>query len=144
MDLSFVINRICRLVGGDVLCTLILLSGCGPMPVDEKLRRTDPSGKLDAIVVERGTDATVATPTQVFVAPKGQAIKPDTKAEPVLRADHVKKAEVIWASSGRLQIELQGGRIFRHLPLDQPSGVVVQVRVDGVEHKPDPLSTPTP
>lgn len=123
---------------------LLWLCGCGPMPVDEKLRRTDPSGRLDAIVVERGTDVTVPTPTQVFVAAKGQVVQPDTKAEPVLRADRVRKAEVTWASSGRVQIDLQGGRIFRHLRLDQPSGVVVQVRVDGVEHKPDPLPTPTP
>lgn len=123
---------------------LLLLYGCGPMPVEEKMRRTDPGGKLDAIVVERGTDATVATPTQVFIAPKGQAIQPDTKAQPVLRADHVKKAEVSWLSSGRLRIELQGGRIFGHLLLDQPSGVVVQVRLDGVDHKPDSPPTPTP
>ncbi len=113
------------------------LCGCAPLPVDEKLRRTAPDGRLDAIVVERGTDATAASPTQIFIAPKGEAIKPDTKAEPVLVADCVVKAEVTWASSGRLQVDLQGGRIFRHLPMHQPGGVVVQVRLDGVEHKPD-------
>lgn len=115
---------------------LVCLYGCGPMPVDEKLRRTDPSGRFDAVVVERGTDATVATPTQVFVAPKGQVIPPNIKSKPVLTADHVEKAELIWPSSGRLQIELKGGRVYRHLHLDEASGVVVEVRVDGVKRKP--------
>ncbi len=115
---------------------LICLYGCGPMPVDEKLRRTDPSGRFDAVVVERGTDATVATPTQVFIAPKGQVIPPNIKSKPVLTADHVEKAEVIWPSSGRLQIELKGGRVFRHSSLDEATGVIVEVSVDGVKRKP--------
>lgn len=111
------------------LSLLFCLCGCGPMPIDEKLRRTDPAGKLDAIVVERGTDATVATPTQVFIASKGQAILPNIKSKPVLVADQVEKAEVNWPSSGRLRIELKGGRVFRHLPMDELTGVVVEVRV---------------
>jgi hypothetical protein len=126
------------------LALLLYTCGCGPMPVDEKSRRTDPSGKLDAIVVERGTDATVATPTQVFIAPKGQAIPPDTKSKPVLTSDHVKKAEVTWASPHRLHIELKGGRVFRHLQVDEPTGVVVEVSVDGKKHAPEPPASPTP
>lgn len=116
------------------LILLFCLCGCGPMPVDEKLRRTNPAGKLDAIVVERGTDATVATPTQVFIAPKGQAIPPNTKSKPVLVADHVEKAEVSWPSSGRLRIELKGGRVYRHLPVDELTGVVVEVRLNKIKN----------
>ena len=123
---------------------LVSLYGCGPMPVDEKLRRTDPSGKLDAIVVERGSDATVATPTQVFIAPKSQAIPPDTKSKPVVTADHVEKAEVTWQSAGRVQIDLKGGRIYRHLPSDESTGVVIQLRVDGKTHTPEAPATPGP
>ncbi len=119
-----------------VLC-LAFLYGCGPTPVDEKLRRTDPSGKFDAIVVERGSDATVATPTQVFIAPKGQAIPPDIKSQPVIVADHVEKAEVTWPSAGRLRIDLKGGRIFRHLQSDEATAIVLELRVDGKVHKPE-------
>ncbi|MBS2033892.1 hypothetical protein JST97_02840 [bacterium] len=119
-----------------VLC-LAFFYGCGPMPVDEKLRRTDPSGKFDAIVVERGSDATVATPTQVFIAPKGQAILPDTNSQPVIVADHVEKAEVAWPSAGRLKIDLKRGRIFRHLQSDGTTGVVIELRVDGKVHQPE-------
>lgn len=115
---------------------LLSLYGCGASPVDEKLRRTDPSGKLDAIVVERGSDATVATPTQVFIAPKGQAIPPDTKSQPVMTADHVEKAEVTWPSAGRLQIDLRGGRIFRHASKDESTGVVIELRIDGKPPRP--------
>lgn len=123
---------------------LVCLLGCGPMSVDEKSRSTDPGGKLDAIVVERGSDATAATPTQVFIAPKGQTIPPETKSKPVLTADHVEKATVAWASPGRLQIELKGGRIFRHLPVDEPTGVVIEASVDGKRHIPEQPASPTP
>ena len=119
-----------------VLC-LAFLYGCGPMPVDERLRRTDPSGKFDAIVVERGSDATVATPTQVFIAPKGQAIFPDTKIQPVMVADHVEKAEMTWPSAGRLRIDLKGGRIFRHLQSDETTAVVIELSVDGKVYQPE-------
>ena len=107
------------------------------MSVDEKVRLADPSGKLDAIVVERGTDATVASPTQVFIEPKGQVIRPDTKSEPVLIADHVEKTEVTWVTSGRVRINIKGGRIFRHFAMDKPSGVVIEVFLDGAQHKPE-------
>lgn len=117
---------------------LIALVGCGSMPVYEQSRSTDPSGRLDAIVVERGTDATVATPTQVFIASRGQTITPDTPLKPVVIADRVRKASVTWISNGRLRVELQGGRVFRHRGVDQPGGVVVEVRLDGVQQKPNP------
>jgi hypothetical protein len=123
---------------------LVSLWGCGPLPVDEKVRCTDPSGKVDAIVVERLTDATVATPTQVFIAPKGQAITPETKNKPVVSADHVEKAEVTWPSVGRVKIDFKGGRIYRHLPSDESSGIVIELRVDGKVHRPKALATPRP
>lgn len=133
-----------RLKKPTVMWLLFILCGCGPMLVDEKSRSTDPSGKLDAIVVERGSDATVATPTQVFIAPKGEVIQPDSKSEPVVTADHVDKAKAVWASSGRVRIEFKGARIYRHLPMDQPNGVVIEVIVDGVQHKSALPAPPSP
>lgn len=99
---------------------LILLMGCGPLPVHELQRNPNPAGNVDAVIVERGTDATVATPTQVLVLPRGQAVSDDPgpkfDVEPVLIADHVENLQIAWLSNTRLKITAARARLFRQLP----------------------------
>ena len=56
-----------------------------PPFVETQRRRRAPQSTLDAVIGERQTDATVATPTEVFVVKAGEAVA----GEPIFRADHV-------------------------------------------------------
>jgi hypothetical protein len=84
-----------------------LLAACSPK-ITEVSRVRDPSGRLDAIVVIRETDATVATPTEIFVRPAGLA----AKGEPIFDADKVEGLKVDWLAADVLRVRAQEARSF--------------------------------
>ncbi len=94
-------------------CTLIiiLLSGCAPQRT-ETLRVSNRSNAIDAVLAIRETDATVGTPTEVFLVSKGTTAL-DT---PVFRADRVDGIKLEWVDESQLTIHANVARVFHHLP----------------------------
>jgi hypothetical protein len=84
-----------------------LLAACAPK-ISETNRIPDPTGAIDAIAAIRETDATVATPTEVYLTPAGGA----PKGDPVFRADNVEHLNVEWLSQDLLHISAESARIF--------------------------------
>lgn len=83
------------------------LTTCG-QETKELERLSNPDGTLDAIISVRETDATVATPTEIYVGTKGSKIQGDV----IFRADHVDGLQVVWPESGKLVIRAKTARIF--------------------------------
>lgn len=90
-----------------VCAPAILVAACSPK-ITEQNRVRDPSGGLDAVVAVLETDATVATPTVVYVRPAGAS----AKGEPVFDADKVEGLKVDWLASDVLRIGAQSARSF--------------------------------
>ena len=113
-----------------VALTLCLgMYGCSPVLV-EKQRIESPDRKVDAVVVEKQTDATVSTPTEIFLVPRGS--KPS--GEPQLRGDRLEGLTVSWATPRLLVIKFTRGRIFNYTNFWQSTDVekssyVVEIRL---------------
>jgi hypothetical protein len=103
------------------------LSACSPK-VSETGRFANPSGTIDAVTAIRETNATVATPTEVYLVGKGARIS----GAPVFRADNLEGLRVTWTDEARLVIHANKARVF----LKQDSKVValdsrkIQVKID--------------
>ena len=103
-----------------LLCLpLILAERCahytgmvGPRVYHEQQRTPAPNEGLDAVVTERETDATVATPTEVFLVPTGEKVS----GEPIWLADHAEGVQVVWHGPIHLEIRAPKARTFRHTP----------------------------
>ena len=95
---------------GSIGLAVILLAACSPK-ISEISRVRDPSGALDAVVALRETDATVATPSEVYVRPTGASAKGD----PIFRADKVEGLKVDWLAPDALRISAQSARSFVEL-----------------------------
>jgi hypothetical protein len=91
-------------------CALACSNGRTSTDGEEILRVTSPDGRVDAVLIEVPTGATVPTPTELYVTPKGS--KPVT-GDLVLRADHVDKAGVTWDSERLLAFSYESARIYR-------------------------------
>ena len=85
----------------------LLLSGCTPS-LEEVSRVRSPDGLLDAAIFVRQTDATVPTPTEIYVLPAGGA----PSGDPVWRADKVSGMKVSWTSASTVQMEATAARVF--------------------------------
>lgn len=70
---------------------------------------SDPTGSLDAVEGVFETDATVSTPTVVFLTRAGSV----PKGEPVFVADHVDGLRMKWPSHDELSIGAARARIYR-------------------------------
>lgn len=105
------------------LLALGILVGCAPT-VRETGRVTSPDGRHDAVLAIKETDATVATPTVVYVVPQGRQKLP---RKPVFLADHVENAELTWDSAKVLRIRAKRARIFREVKSIR--GVTVQLDI---------------
>lgn len=98
-----------------VLCVfglMSILAGCGRTSTDGKeiARVTSPDGRVDAIVIEVRTGATVPTPTELYISPKGaKPILDDL----VLRGDHFENVSVRWESDKLLELSYSAARIYR-------------------------------
>lgn len=86
-----------------------LLCACGPPPFSEAMRATDPTGRIDAVGGILETDATVDTPTVVFLTRAGTKAKGDR----VFSADHVDGLSLKWLSDHELSIRADRARTYR-------------------------------
>ncbi len=67
---------------------------------------------MDAVVAEVATDATVGTPTEIYLVPSGGKIA----GQPVFRADKVAVLRAIWENDHQLLIKANSARVFRQTP----------------------------
>lgn len=102
-----------RLIQGGFIAILISLPvvACTPKAVEEVERVSSPNGLVDAVSAERLTDATVATPTEVYLVASGQSI-----GLPVFSADKVEGLRVTWDGDSQLIIRANVARVFIHSP----------------------------
>ncbi len=77
----------------------------------ELSRITSSDSIVDAVLVERLTGATVATPDEVYIVPKGGV----PKGEPLFRCDHAENLSVHWAGQRVLTIQYSKARIFHFM-----------------------------
>ena len=96
--------------------SVISLIGCSPR-ISETGRFPSPSGEIDAITAIRETGATVATPTEVYLLPRGNSVS----GEPILRADKVEGLVITWKGDTQIIIHAKTARVF----LAQTKAVVV-------------------
>jgi hypothetical protein len=85
----------------------ILVAGCAPA-IKEVRRVSSPDGLLEAVIAVRQTDATVPTPTEVYLLQSKSA----PSGEPVWRADNVSGLELAWVEGRSLQIRASEARVF--------------------------------
>lgn len=82
-------------------------------------RISNASGSVDAVIAIKETGATVATPTEIYVVPKGEKVKGD----PIFRADNVEGLSLIWNGESKLIIRAEKARVFlqsKTLKVDVP------------------------
>lgn len=70
------------------------------------------NGAVDAILAIKNTDATVATPTEVYIVAKGGKLN----SSPIFRADKVEGLVLIWEGESVLIIRADKARIFLKTP----------------------------
>jgi hypothetical protein len=96
----------------NLICTLVacvtFLSACSAK-VSETQRLTNPAGTIDAVTAIRETDATVATPTEIYLVRRGAQI---SGAQPVFRADKLDGLSLTWKSDSYLLIRARVARVF--------------------------------
>lgn len=85
-----------------------LMAPCPP-PCRELSRVSNPWLPVDAVIAERLSGATVATPTLVFVVSKGEPI-PDNGA---FLCDHARGVNVAWTAANRLEVSAESARVFQ-------------------------------
>jgi hypothetical protein len=103
------------------------MAGCSPV-VRELSRLPNPDGSVDAVTAIKETDATVATPTEVYVVGHGQPLSHD----PVFRADNVDGLSLLWTSDRRLVVHAANARVFlRRATVEVPApGGSSQIGID--------------
>lgn len=89
-------------------CFAVTLAGCGRPSLTEISRISNPPNSVDAVVAMRNTDATVATPTEIYLIPIGAKADGD----PVFRADHVDALHVSWEGTDKIVIQAKEARPF--------------------------------
>ena len=116
---------------GLLLLLLLATVGCSPK-VRELARVASPDNTVEAVMAIKETDATVATPTEVYLVGRGQSLPSD----PVFRADHVDGLSVHWTSARHLVVHASNARVFlRQGTMAVPSQagasqVLIEYRVD--------------
>ena len=91
-----------------VVLMTMMLAGCSPES-QEIGRYVSPDKLVDAVLVELKTDATVATPTKLFLLPAGKDWSADS---PILLGDHFEELRIVWRRPDLLEIHYKKGRIF--------------------------------
>ena len=107
-----------------LLLLALLLGGCR---VETKvLQRANNGGGVDAILAERLTDATAATPLEVYLVPKGEPVS----GQAVFRADHTEALSVRWDGSSQLVVIGKKARVFLSEASRAVGGGTVAVRLE--------------
>jgi len=116
--------------GVGAVLMLIALPACAP-DVTELQRQPSPDGRVECVQAVREVDATVATPTEFYLLPKGRPVHGD----PVFRADKVENISCAWNGNSELLVHAAEARVFVHqvrVTVETP-GVgprTIQVRLD--------------
>lgn len=111
-------DRLARFSGGRLgllFCHFALLTGCfGPVSTLRPLKVvSNPSKSVDAVLVEKMTDATVATPLEIYLVPCGATVGDGLGQEAlVFRADSVEGIQLNWASEAKLCLRANKARVF--------------------------------
>jgi hypothetical protein len=87
---------------------VVTILGCTKVSTGEVSRVTSSDGKVDAILVRGNVDATVPTPYELYIAPKGG--KPI--GQPVMRGDKFDSLKVAWREPRFLELHYSKGRVF--------------------------------
>lgn len=90
-----------------LIATLICTSGC-TNEYAELSRVSNTDNSIDVVLANRETGATVATPTEIFVVPKGS----ERLEGAVFRADKVAGATLTWESETQVTIHADAARVF--------------------------------
>ena len=99
-----------RFVCSGLLALMVtLLLGCNLPEGREVERQVSPDKLVDAVLVERLTHATVATPTELFLVPSGKEWKGES---PILRGDKFEGLRIVWQRPHFIEIHYRKGRIF--------------------------------
>jgi hypothetical protein len=77
----------------------------------ELTRVTSPDSLVDAVLLERLTGATVSTPYEIYVVPKGST----PKGDPLFRCDHAQGVSLRWMAQKILSIQYSKARIFHFM-----------------------------
>lgn len=92
------------------LTFVFLMTSCIDNSATELSRVSN--GAVDAILAIKNTDATVATPTEVYIVAKGGKLN----SSPIFRADKVEGLVLIWEGESVLIIRADKARIFLKTP----------------------------
>lgn len=111
-----------------VTATLVMCACRGEL--SERARVTSPDGKLQAIVAERSSGATVATPVELYVVPSNGTLS----GEPLLVGDRFANLRPVWKGPNFLEVQYDKGRVFKFTNFWQPSNpeqfqFVVEIRL---------------
>lgn len=85
----------------------LLLTACSPK-LEELSRQRTNDGLVEAATFARQTDATVPTPTEIYVLPAGSG----PSGEAVWRADKVRGLVLSWPSDSTLSVQAEEARGF--------------------------------
>ena len=123
-------KNLSRLALAVVLVVLVGLTSCAKD--QETVRTRSPDGRVDALLVERQTGATVATPVLLYIVKAGD---PAGTGEPVLLGDNFDGLSIKWTGPKLLSVTYKKGRIFKFTNFWESRAVdhwsyVVEVRLD--------------
>ncbi len=79
-----------------------------PPPIREIERKSNALGTVEAALVTRETNATVPTPTEIYLLPFGEEVS----GQPVFRADRVQNFQMDWESNSVLVLTADQARVF--------------------------------
>jgi hypothetical protein len=85
----------------------LVATACSPTLEELDRVHTD-DGLVDAVTFARQTDATVPTPTEIYLLPAGNG----PSGEAIWRADKVRGLVVNWTSGNTLVIQAEEARVF--------------------------------
>lgn len=91
-----------------ILCIVFLLCGCFSSTSIEINRVSNSLNTIDAVIAEKETGATVATPTEIYLIAHGEKIH----GKPVFLSDHTKYISLEWQDESTLIIHAATARVF--------------------------------
>ena len=91
----------------------IQLASCSWPTASEISRVSNPTATIDAVIAELNTNATVATPSEIYLVLKGEKIHGDA----IFRADRVEDMKLKWTDTNTLIIQAETARIFLNSPI---------------------------
>lgn len=116
----------CAVASAVLLMALVACTGKS----SEVGRFKSPDGVVEAVIVERASDATVATPIEVYLVPIGTPVS----GEPLLTGDRFENLFLTWREPRLLELRYTKGRVYKFTNFWQSADVdqfryVVELRL---------------